>query len=204
MESTNRSHPIPPPLITFPKNKYFSLGVFCFGGCWRGHFSYFHLQTICLNHFLQKKTTNHIENAPAGEVFRSRLASSPPKTKHPKWEINALAGELFGCECVTLWKTHSSWIVWKWICGKHIHLELFECEFVENAFMLNCLKVNLCKNKNIFTLITPLLCERWLVEAAQNESCHTYEWVMSHVWMSHVTHMNESCHTYEWMINSSP
>jgi len=31
-----------------------------------------------------------------------------------------------------------------------------------------------------------------------NESCHTYEWVMSHIWMSHVTHMNESCHTYEW------
>ena len=45
-----------------------------------------------------------------------------------------------------------------------------------------------------------------------NESCHTYEWVMSHIWMSpvivmndishiwmsHVSHMNESCHTYEW------
>ena len=28
-----------------------------------------------------------------------------------------------------------------------------------------------------------------------NESCHTYEWVMSHMWMSHVTLMNESCHT---------
>jgi len=28
-----------------------------------------------------------------------------------------------------------------------------------------------------------------------NESRHTYEWVMSHIWMSHVTHMNESCHT---------
>jgi len=26
---------------------------------------------------------------------------------------------------------------------------------------------------------------------------HTYEWVMSHIWMSHVTHMNESCHAYE-------
>jgi len=25
-----------------------------------------------------------------------------------------------------------------------------------------------------------------------NESCHTYEWVMSHVWMSYVTCMNES------------
>ena len=34
-----------------------------------------------------------------------------------------------------------------------------------------------------------------------NESCHTYEWVMSHIWMSQVTHMNESCHTYEWVMS---
>jgi len=33
-----------------------------------------------------------------------------------------------------------------------------------------------------------------------NESCHTYEWVMSRIWMSHVTHMNESWHTYEWIM----
>jgi len=26
-------------------------------------------------------------------------------------------------------------------------------------------------------------------------SCHTYEWVMSHIWMSHVIHMDVSCHT---------
>jgi len=42
-----------------------------------------------------------------------------------------------------------------------------------------------------------------------NEFWHAYEWVeshiwishvthMNHIWMSHVTHMNESCHTYEW------
>ena len=47
-----------------------------------------------------------------------------------------------------------------------------------------------------------------------NGSCHTYECVMSHIWMrhvtrtneschcmSHVTHMNESCHTYEWVMS---
>ena len=34
-----------------------------------------------------------------------------------------------------------------------------------------------------------------------NESCHTYEWVMSHIWMSHTTHMNASTsHTYEWVM----
>jgi len=31
----------------------------------------------------------------------------------------------------------------------------------------------------------------------RNELCHTCEWVMSHIWMSHVTHIKESCHTYE-------
>jgi len=34
-----------------------------------------------------------------------------------------------------------------------------------------------------------------------SESCHTYEWVMSHIRMSHVTHTNESCHTYEWVMS---
>ena len=26
---------------------------------------------------------------------------------------------------------------------------------------------------------------------------HIYEWVVSHIWMSHVPHMHDSCHTYE-------
>jgi len=28
-------------------------------------------------------------------------------------------------------------------------------------------------------------------------SCNTQEWVKSHIWMSHITHMNQSCRTYE-------
>jgi len=31
-----------------------------------------------------------------------------------------------------------------------------------------------------------------------NEPCHTFEWVMSHMWMSHVCHVTESCRTCEW------
>ena len=40
-----------------------------------------------------------------------------------------------------------------------------------------------------------------------NASCHTYEWLVSHTWMSHVTHMNEPCHIwmrrvlYEWVMS---
>ena len=33
------------------------------------------------------------------------------------------------------------------------------------------------------------------------ESCHTYEWVISHSRMIHVTRMNESCHTCEWVMS---
>jgi len=33
-----------------------------------------------------------------------------------------------------------------------------------------------------------------------NESCHTYGWVMSHIWTRHVTHMDETCLTYEWVM----
>ena len=33
------------------------------------------------------------------------------------------------------------------------------------------------------------------------QSCHTDKRVLSHTWMSHVTHMNESCHTYEWVMS---
>jgi len=46
-----------------------------------------------------------------------------------------------------------------------------------------------------------------------DETCHTYEWVISHintqvsshlkesVWMCHVTCIYEKCHTYEWVIS---
>ena len=33
-----------------------------------------------------------------------------------------------------------------------------------------------------------------------NESYHICEWVMSPIWMRHVTYMNESCHIYEWVM----
>jgi len=33
-----------------------------------------------------------------------------------------------------------------------------------------------------------------------NKSCHTSEWVMSHIWMRRVADMNESCHMCEWVM----
>ena len=34
-----------------------------------------------------------------------------------------------------------------------------------------------------------------------DETCHTYGWVMSHMWMSYVTLMDESCHIYGWVVS---
>ena len=59
-------------------------------------------------------------------------------------------------------------------------------------------------------------CARWVMShiwmshvTHVNESRHRYEWVMSHRWISHVTRINESYHTYEraishiWMIHGT-
>ena len=42
-----------------------------------------------------------------------------------------------------------------------------------------------------------LVCPRLPVD----ESCHTCGWVMSHIWMSHVTRVDESCHTCGWVMS---
>jgi len=34
-----------------------------------------------------------------------------------------------------------------------------------------------------------------------NESCHTYECVISLIYMSQFTHVNASCHTYRWVMS---
>jgi len=34
-----------------------------------------------------------------------------------------------------------------------------------------------------------------------SRTCLTYECVMSHIWMSHVSYMDESCLTYEWVMS---
>jgi len=34
-----------------------------------------------------------------------------------------------------------------------------------------------------------------------NTSCHTFEYVMSHVWICHVIHLNTSCHTFEYVVS---
>ena len=40
---------------------------------------------------------------------------------------------------------------------------------------------------------------KWCHITRMDESCHTYDSFMLHIWMSYVTYMNESCHTCEWV-----
>ena len=42
-----------------------------------------------------------------------------------------------------------------------------------------------------------------LCEQSHMVMSQEYKWVMSHIWMSHVTHMNESCHTHEWVMSDT-
>jgi len=37
----------------------------------------------------------------------------------------------------------------------------------------------------------------WCHVKHMNTSCHTYEWVVSHIWIHHATHTHESCQTYQ-------
>jgi len=64
------------------------------------------------------------------------------------------------------------------------------------------IKKRVVSKTNICTYDWVLPQTRISLATHMNESCHTYEWVMSriwmgqsHIWMSHVTHMKESCHT---------
>jgi len=45
-------------------------------------------------------------------------------------------------------------------------------------------------------------CASWHVSHVTNinESCHTYEWAKSHIWMSHITHANGTCQMYQWVM----
>ena len=57
-------------------------------------------------------------------------------------------------------------------------------------------------NESCHTYEWVMSCMRMRHVKHMNESCHTYIWVMSHMWMGHVTYTNESCHTNEWVVSN--
>ena len=65
------------------------------------------------------------------------------------------------------------------------HLRMSHVTRTSELYHLNIVHVNASDDVNV--ICVPHL----------NEACYAYEWVMSQVWMSHVTHLNASCHTYK-------
>ena len=52
--------------------------------------------------------------------------------------------------------------------------------------------------RGVWSAISPFLGDVSLMwDVMQVSPCDTFEWVMSHIWIRHVTHLNESCHIYE-------
>jgi len=83
--------------------------------------------------------------------------------------------------------SYAFWIlVWgvpiqKWRGGKpHILVHFLSPVYVAHMILVTCMNVS-CHTHIIF------------------ESCRTYDWVMSHMWMRLVAYANESCRTYEWV-----
>ena len=56
------------------------------------------------------------------------------------------------------------------------------------------------KNESNILAFNCLLLYLLVVDTPHDELCDTCEWLMSHIWMSHVTHSNESYHTCNWVM----
>ena len=80
-------------------------------------------------------------------------------------------------------------------CGNHaVHEMSTWHEFAQDASIVEWFSVLQCVAACGKRLQCAAVCcsvlQRVVVRCKPTRSCHTYEWVMSHIWMSHVTHMN--------------
>ena len=98
---------------------------------------------------------------------------------------------------------HSN-IALDWLCGLNVGwLRLvgsskLQVSSAENSLFYRALlqkRPIMLRSLLIVATPYPIACLRHVTR--MNESCHTYNWVMSGVRMRHVTYMNASCHTYE-------
>ena len=98
-----------------------------------------------------------------------------------------------GCICI--------WCVYTGIVCKDIFIRahIYTCIHIFRGVWLDSCYMYICVLSHI--LMSDIICVN-ATKSPVNESCHTYEWVTSSMWMSHVTHMKESCHTLWWVISS--
>ena len=66
-----------------------------------------------------------------------------------------------------------------------------------DSFMRVTWLIHMCDMTRSHVWHDAFICVTGLMHAAS----YTYEWVMPHTWMSHVTHVKESCHTYDYVMS---
>ena len=107
--------------------------------------------------------------------------------------------------CRTFWKRNARLIH---ICDSFIFVtELMHlCDMTHTHMWHRCDMTHSHIWLDSFKCVTWVMSHLWMSHVTYvNESCHICEWVMSHIWlslvvhmrMSHVTHMNESCQICE-------
>jgi len=110
------------------------------------------------------------------------------------------------CECE--WVTSYVWMTFAHacdVCVNESHHMYVWLSFIHMTWLIHtCMHVCVNESRRIYmnescrrstSHVTRMTC-RWTSHPCE-ESCHTYDWVMAHICMSHGTHMNESCHTYD-------
>jgi len=159
---------------------------------WMSHVAYMHLHlAVKLVHACAALACHHDMNESYQHMWMSHVTRM-----NESCHIHALASRCIilsrvCCSCLPSWYKRVISLIWM----RDIARMNESCRHV-----MSCV-YTLASHCHSFVLMLLLLCHPWINESYDwymNKSYCTYEWVTSHIWMSHVTHMNESCHTYEW------
>jgi len=104
---------------------------------------------------------------------------------------------------------------YSWISTHEYHFEYLHTWISTREYRYSFWDIHVCDMTHFILLHAWFICVTWLIHlcdvthshlhvtcswmswTTHTESCHTCDWVMSHIWMSHVAHMSESCHTHE-------
>ena len=108
-----------------------------------------------------------------------------------------------------IWVRHVRYSIWleRWCSKKNtsteLHLEWRTCEYgvwhIWREYGCSCKTFTISSRKWVMSHVWRFRGVRHVTHV--NESCHTYEWVTSHMWISPVTHVDKSYHTYEWVMS---
>jgi len=90
--------------------------------------------------------------------------------------------------------THMQWDTHEWVKVRHMNKTQKHTYAWVRVTNVQKARAHTHRHAQIRTQLTKKDIQR------HNESCHTCEWVMAHMRMSHCTHAHESWHTCEWVM----